>query len=295
MGSLLVDPTNHQQVLQVVNYEPALTSKDANWDGIILAHFSDLPAGESPTHRVKQHALYIIDSPQPIPAESKLDGKHKEHVYRCGDVTILPARVDYWARWDGGDITTITLHPGFMERVALETMEGNPIELTPQSSVADPAIYHISQALKYELASGCVMGKLYSESLITALAIRLFHGYGVVQTKPSTKKYGLSKIALKQILEYINAHLEQQLGLTELAAIAKISPHYFCKCFKQSTGFTPHQYVIRRRVERAQQLLENREMSISQVAQVVGFANQSHLNRHCKNLLGVTPKQIQSK
>ena len=137
-------------------------------------------------------------------------------------------------------------------------------------------------------------GTAYGESLITALAIRLLHGYGVVQPKTSNKTYGLSKIALKRVLEYIDAHLEQRLGITQLAAIAQISPHYFCKRFKQSTGFTPHQYLIRRRVERSQQLLQTGAMTISQVAQAVGFANQSHLNRHCKNLLGVTPKQIQT-
>ncbi|MBW4671976.1 MAG: helix-turn-helix transcriptional regulator [Cyanomargarita calcarea GSE-NOS-MK-12-04C] len=72
-----------------------------------------------------------------------------------------------------------------------------------------------------------------------------------------------------------------------------MSPHYFSLLFKQSTGMTPHKYVIRTRVERAKELLLKSEMAISEIAQSVGFASQSHLNFHTKRLLGVTPKSIQ--
>ena len=98
-----------------------------------------------------------------------------------------------------------------------------------------------------------------------------------------------------QVIDYINNHLEQDLSLIELAAIAQMSPHYFSHLFKQSTGMTPHQYVIRCRVECAKELLLQRKLTIAEIAYKVGFANQSHLNRHFKRLLGVTPKAILQK
>ncbi|HEY9609371.1 AraC family transcriptional regulator [Allocoleopsis sp.] len=97
---------------------------------------------------------------------------------------------------------------------------------------------------------------------------------------------------LRFVKEYIDDYLEQKLSLSELAAIAQLSPYYFCHAFKQSTGISPYQYVIQQRVERAKQLLMQGKMSIAEVAQTCGFTHQSHLNRHFKRITGVTPKTL---
>jgi AraC-like DNA-binding protein len=86
--------------------------------------------------------------------------------------------------------------------------------------------------------------------------------------------------------------IDRDLGLEELAAIAQLSPYHFCRSFKQSTGFTPHQYLIRQRVERAKLLLKDGKMGILEVAIACGFTHQSHLNRHFKRLTGMTPKNF---
>jgi AraC family transcriptional regulator len=96
--------------------------------------------------------------------------------------------------------------------------------------------------------------------------------------------------ARSPLLDYINNHLDQNLGLEELAAIAQLSQYHFSRTFKRSTGMSPHQYVIQQRVERAKLLLREKKMSICEVAIACGFTHQSHLNRHFKRLTGVTPK-----
>jgi AraC family transcriptional regulator len=93
-------------------------------------------------------------------------------------------------------------------------------------------------------------------------------------------------------MDYINDYLAQELSLEELAAIAQISAYHFCRSFKRSTNFTPHQYVIRQRVERAKLLLKDGKLGIAEVAVACGFTHQSHLNRHFKRLTGVTPKKF---
>jgi AraC family transcriptional regulator len=103
---------------------------------------------------------------------------------------------------------------------------------------------------------------------------------------------GLSPTQLKLVMDYINDRLAQELGLEELAAIAQLSAYHFCRSFKRSTGFTPHQYVIRQRVERAKRLLKEGKLGIAGVAVACGFTHQSHLNRHFKRLTGVTPKKF---
>jgi AraC family transcriptional regulator len=71
-----------------------------------------------------------------------------------------------------------------------------------------------------------------------------------------------------------------------------MSPHYFSRLFKRSTGFAPHQYLIKCRIERAKQLLLKGKLTIAEVAYSVGFANQGHLNYHFKRLVGITPKTM---
>ncbi len=121
----------------------------------------------------------------------------------------------------------------------------------------------------------------YSDQLLTSHNHKSVHYLG-----------GLSPTPLRLVIDYINDYLDQELGLEELAAIAQLSPYRFCRSFKRSTGFTPHQYVIRQRVERAKLLLKDGKMGISEVAVACGFTHQSHLNRHFKRLTGVTPKKI---
>jgi AraC family transcriptional regulator len=125
--------------------------------------------------------------------------------------------------------------------------------------------------------------------------VHLYRYYST-QNKPLREvEGGLPKHKLKLVLDYIHDYLDQDLSLADLAALVEMSPHYFARLFKQSTGFTPHQYVIRTRVERAKQLLLQGKLTIAQIAYSVGFAHQSHLNRHFKRHLGLTPKTLLKK
>lgn len=102
--------------------------------------------------------------------------------------------------------------------------------------------------------------------MTTALAVHLLRNYSSHRPKSIHHAGGLSPTQLNPVIDYINEYLDRELSLDELAAIAQLSPYHFCRSFKQSTGFTPHQYVIRQRVERAKLLLKNGKMGILEVA-----------------------------
>jgi AraC-like DNA-binding protein len=103
---------------------------------------------------------------------------------------------------------------------------------------------------------------------------------------------GLSPGAIRRIREYVEAHLGDSMDLATLAAVAGLSIHHFARGFKQSTGLTPHHYLTRKRVERAQDMLAHTALSLSDIAYAVGFSDQSHLARHFRQLLGTTPGQF---
>jgi AraC-like DNA-binding protein len=103
---------------------------------------------------------------------------------------------------------------------------------------------------------------------------------------------GLSPAAMRRVREYVDAHLGGSMDLATLAGVAGVSIHHFARGFKQSAGVTPHHYLTQKRVERAQDLLGNTDLSVSEIALAVGFSDQSHLARHFRQMLGVTPGQF---
>jgi AraC-like DNA-binding protein len=106
---------------------------------------------------------------------------------------------------------------------------------------------------------------------------------------PPTNRGGLAPVSANRVCEYIDAHLQETLALEVLAQIAQLSVHHFARAFRQTLGTPPHNYIVQRRVEHAQQLLRNTDIPLSEIAMVAGFTDQSHLARHFRTITGVSP------
>ena len=100
---------------------------------------------------------------------------------------------------------------------------------------------------------------------------------------------GLSPKVLRRVREHIDANIEQRISVEALAMLANLSVWHFARAFKLSVGVTPHNYLIRRRVERTLELLSGTELSLSEIALAAGFANQSHCARRFRQHVGMSP------
>jgi len=290
--ALLVDLTEPGTSNQVLPQPPILSSQKA-WNDIFLAHYRH-QAYESPEHYLMQHTLLITDANVRFQVEQRLDGKFKQYAHGLGRLDLFPANLSHWATWDREtEFSIVAICPKFFEKVALEHMKGDRVELIPQFSIVDPTIGHIALALKAEVETGCTTGRLYGESLATALVMRLIQNYSAYKPQILANSNGLTKYQLHQVIDYINTHLEQNISLTQLAKVATISQSHFARLFKQSMGMTPHQYLIQQRVERAKMLLYKRQVPIADIALQCGFANQTHLTKRFRQLIGITPKAYQ--
>jgi AraC-like DNA-binding protein len=109
---------------------------------------------------------------------------------------------------------------------------------------------------------------------------------------PAQARGGLPPGAERRVREYVETHLSDSIELAALAAIAGLSVYHFARAFKQSAGVTPHHYLIRRRVERAQEMLARTQLPLPEIALITGFSDQSHLARHFRQLLGTSPGQF---
>jgi AraC-like DNA-binding protein len=103
---------------------------------------------------------------------------------------------------------------------------------------------------------------------------------------------GLPAGTMRRVREYVDVHLSESINLAMLAAVAGLSMHHFAREFKQSFGVTPHHYLTQKRVERAQEMLAQTDLSLSEIAYAAGFSDQSHLARHFRHILGTTPREF---
>ncbi len=103
---------------------------------------------------------------------------------------------------------------------------------------------------------------------------------------------GLAPSALRRVRDYIDTHLDQNIRLQMLAKAAGLSVYHFARVFKDEVGVPPHGYLLQQRVERAREMLANTELPLSKGALAAGFADQSHLARHFRRFLGVSPSLV---
>jgi AraC family transcriptional regulator len=223
-------------------------------------------------------------------AERAIDGHLKVERVHPGDILVLPAGVGQRSRWNApGEFMSLVFEPDALGRSLDEAADSTTFELIPHFATQDLLVLQLGLALRRVLQNGG--DRIYAESLTTTLAVHLLQTYAT--RKPALKTYinGLARPQLQQVVDYIHSHLDADLSLATLAKLGGMSAHYFAQLFKQSTGVAPHQYVIRCRVEQAKMLLGQPDLAIADIAYRVGFAHQSHLNRHFKRLLGTTPGQ----
>jgi AraC family transcriptional regulator len=156
-------------------------------------------------------------------------------------------------------------------------------------TLRDPFLEQLCHRLFEEAATDSPLGGLFADH---ALAVLLSTLARLAGRKAPESPRPLPAAPLRRVLDYLNDNLAGPVSLADLAAVARVSVFHFARQFRGAVGEAPHRYVIRLRVERAKDLLRHGRLSPAQVAAAVGFADQSHLNRHFKRLTGLTPRQF---
>jgi AraC family transcriptional regulator len=163
------------------------------------------------------------------------------------------------------------------------------LTIAPYFPTPDPLLHHITLLLQAAFAGESEIGQLYTQSLADALAVHFLRRYGAMPPSLGEITGGLSPYKLRRTTSYIHAHLEQELSLVTLAAVGETSPAHFSRLFKHATGLAPHQYVICCRMERAKHLLAETNISLSEIALLVGCADHSHFSALFRNHVAQTP------
>jgi AraC family transcriptional regulator len=212
----------------------------------------------------------------------------------AGDLDIIPARTaSSWELKQEGTALIMCVPDELLSAVAAR-LDRDPrdIEIADRFQMRDPVIEHIGWTLKADIDSNLASGRLLRDSLGVALAARLLQRHYRGSLPMREIRGGLSHTKLERVIAHIEDNLASKLSLPGIAEIAGISVSHLKTLFRNSTGVPVYEYVLRRRVERAQLLLRNQRFSIAEVAVATGFAHQSHLARHMHRILGYTPSSL---
>ncbi|MFD1557501.1 helix-turn-helix domain-containing protein [Paraburkholderia silviterrae] len=157
--------------------------------------------------------------------------------------------------------------------------------------VHDPCIERLANAMLFADKAFKAYGQLYIDSISMALLCRLLEPQAQRRATPARLTLvGLPKWRLMQVTDYIEAHLADSIRLEDLADAAGLTRMHFAAQFRVATGFRPHDYVLRRRIERAKEILSHGKCSLLDAAQRVGFQSQAHFTTVFKRIVGTTPK-----
>ena len=275
--------------------ERVISSQSLHSGEFIIEHQIQ-PAGECDVSGGLTHHVLLLELGNVSRQIFCMDGRSHDDSLHRGDLLLIPAGVPFSAACATTDeVLAFTIEPAFLERLSLEADYPHAIELISTFKHRDPHIEGITQSIQQEIQIADWGNRLYLDSLANLLAIHLLRNYTSQPLRRSKPEPGLGKLALNQVLDYIDAHLEQEIQLADLAQVTNLNPCYFSSLFKHSMGISPWQYVMQQRVEHAKKLLNQHHFSISEIAIQCGFNSQSHFTHQFRKLTGVTPKAYRQK
>ena len=266
----------------------------ARWGGITLQHCR-VRAGQMPERWSTAHKITIPLEGTFVSTLYSATGIKRAGAVPIDSTPIIPAGQRCSAEWRGEiEEITISVEPVLLARAAADSQMTGRVELIEACTASDPLIRHIGMALSAEAESHHPAGRLYADSLANTLATHLLRHYTIAGGRARAESGGLSGRALNRATDYMEDNLERDLSLAEIAEAVALSPFHFARSFKQATGLTPHQYLVKSRVERARRLLAETDLPIAEVGLRAGFNSQSHFTTVFRRQTRLTPGAYRS-
>jgi AraC family transcriptional regulator len=227
--------------------------------------------------------------------ERRFEGRWTRTECHPGDVSLLTrSQASHWHWTEQIDVSHVYLSDTVVSRVAADVLE-RPIAAVRLHDILrtqSPIVTETVEAISREAVGNGIGGALYVDALSTQLVVNLLRNFASVQFVDKSGRGELPPATRKRIVEYIEARIDQALSLEELAEIASMGVWTFGKRFRASFQTSPHQYVLDRRLEKAQQMLALGRLPVKAIASECGFADQAHLTRVMRARLGRTPAAL---
>jgi AraC family transcriptional regulator len=209
--------------------------------------------------------------------------------YVASDLALCDRHIGEWV----GLMNVPHLQLGISDAALMASSDGayGEVELRPSRKFADPRLSAMVAAVHAEMAAGFPSGRLFLDSVEQAMAVALVNGHAVRHRPVQISRGGLGPARLRRIRELVQAKIEGELSLDEMAQSVGLSTAHFARMFRKSTGQTPHQFVLRQRLERAKVMLRAPDARVLDVAVACGFKTQQHFAQVFRDVWGVSPTE----
>jgi len=268
-----------------------LASAD-RWSGIRIQRMQAPGPGELPESYLPGHVVAINDRPAPWTAkwiggpEVRLSGDGRPDA-----VCVFPALQPYRCSWNTEcACTLIELSPELVDDAAGLGTAAH-VQLRPGFLDEDDVIPPLAEALLNLATHDDPSSSVLAESLGLALATYLVRQCATIDMRVQRHRGGVEPHTVRLLDQFIDARMDSPMSLHELAEMVGMSVSHFAHSFRQMTGVAPHQYVLRRRIERARNLLADPQLDVADVALRCGFSHQSHFSETFRRVVGATPRQ----
>lgn len=222
----------------------------------------------------------------------RIDGEWVSGRLGPGDVSLLTRGAESHWVWPGDiEVVHVYLTPDELAATCRQMYERevSDLELRDEVRADDPAIHHTAMLIAREAAQGGVGSTLLVDALACQLSVQILRRHAHVLFREPTDHDGLTAGQERTVRDYVETHLAERMSVDDLAGTVALSRFHFARRFRQSTGTSPHEFVLRRRVQRAAALLARTDATLLDVALRCGFADQSHLTRVFRTRTGTTP------
>lgn len=209
--------------------------------------------------------------------------------FDAGMMGLCPPQFEHWI--GSCDMEHLTMSISEAALIAASDGAGGKVQLRAEPELMDLRLRTLAMAVDLERTAGFPSGRLFLDSVEQALAIALVVGYAERDYSVRTYRGGLAPARLRTVKDLVHAKLEDDITLSELAESVGMSTAYFSEMFRMSTGETPHQFVLRYRIERAKEMLRAPEIRILDVALACGFKTQQHFARVFRWKCGFSPTE----
>jgi AraC family transcriptional regulator len=211
--------------------------------------------------------------------------------FGAGEMCLVPRHFEIWGRSD--DLRYLYLSVGISDAALAAARDGTrgDVELPRVERLVDARVGALVAAVNAERVAGFPSGRLFLDSIEQALAVALVNGYALRHRSVQTHRAGLGSARLRRIKEFLRAKIEDDLTLGEMAQSVELSTAYFSRMFRKSTGESPHQFLLRQRVERAKEMLRSANARVMDVAVACGFKSQQHFAQVFRHMCGASPTE----
>ncbi len=225
----------------------------------------------------------------------RFEGRWSRAAVVPGDLSLLTrSETTHWHWKHAVDVDHVYLSEQLMSGVAQEMFDRAlpDVRLHDLLKASDAAVHRCIEALAGEAAAGQPGSALCAQALGLELSVHLLRRFSSVVFRPQASHGGLSATQRRQVEDCIEASLHEPLTLESLAGVVHLGVCTFVRRFRQTFGDTPHAYLVKRRVERARELLQHGRMPLKQVAAACGFSDQAHMTRTLRSHLQTTPAAL---